>query len=128
MSASDHLSPTQFDKNTFYHGTTANLKPGDVIKSPAARGVENPRPDNPVYRHDRVYATPYHLMTARIYAHGPEDTAETGPSGHIYKVQPVGAKRHDQEVKWGIKGISYHFREAVVLSKHDPNTMEEVKD
>ena len=128
MSASENLSPTQFDPNVFYHGSTANLKPGDVIKSPAARGVPNPRPENPSYRHDRVYATPYLLMTARIYAHGPEDTSETGPSGHIYKVQPVGAKRHDQEVKWGLKGISYHFREAVVLSKHNPNTMEEIKD
>ena len=128
MSAQGNLSPTQFDPNVFYHGTTANLKPGDVVKSPAARGIPNPRPENPIYRHDRVYATPYHLMTARIYAHGPEDTNETGPSGYIYKVKPVGAKRHDQEVKWGLKGISYHFREAVVLSKHDPNTMEEIKD
>jgi hypothetical protein len=65
---------------------------------------------------------------ARIYAHGPNDTSETGPSGFIYKVQPVGAKRHDQEVKHGIRGISYHFKEAIVLSKHHPDTMEEIKE
>ena len=112
----------------FYHGSTAHFKPGDVIKSPAARGVDNPRPQNPIYQHDRVYVTPLHLLTARIYAHGENDTAETGPSGHIYKVQPVGQKRHDKEVKWGLKGVSYHFREAVVLSKHNPNTMEEIKE
>jgi hypothetical protein len=70
------------------------------------------------------------LITARIYAHGPEDTAESGPSGHIYKVKPVGQKRHDEEAmaRHRIPGISYHFREAVVLSKHDPNTMEEIKE
>lgn len=114
----------------FYHGSTAHFKPGDVIKSPAARGEENPRPDNPHYHHDRVYVTPLHLITARIYAHGPEDTAETGPSGHIYKVKPVGQKRHDEEAvrRHRMTGISYHFREAVVLSKHDPNTMKEIKE
>jgi len=120
-----HMSKKQEE---FYHGSTAHFKPGDVIKSPAARGVENPRPQNPFYQHDRVYVTPLHLLTARIYAHGENDTSETGPSGHIYKVQPVGQKRHDREVKWGLKGVSYHFREAVVLSKHNPNTMEEIKD
>jgi len=112
----------------FYHGSTENFKPGDVIQSPAARGLPNPRPRNPLYHHDRVYVTPLHLITARIYAHGPEDTSETGPSGHIYKVKPVGQKRHDKEVKYGMKGISYHFREAVVLSKHHPDTMEEIKE
>lgn len=114
----------------FYHGSTAHFKPGDVIQSPAARGVDNPRPDNPYYRHDRVYVTPFHLMTARIYTWKPEDTDQTGPSGYIYKVQPVGAKRHDEEAmaRHRIPGVSYHFREAVVLSKHDPNTLEEIKD
>ena len=114
----------------FYHGSTANFKPGDVIKSPAARGESNPRPDNPYYKHDRVYVTPHHLITARIYAWKPEDTDKTGPSGHIYKVKPVGQKRNDEEAirRHRIPGISYHFREAIVLSKHDPNTMEEIKD
>jgi hypothetical protein len=111
----------------FYHGSTAHFEPGDVITSPAARGVPNPRPNNSLYKHDRVYVTPYPEMTARIYAWKPEDTQESGPSGHVYKVKPVGQRRHDEEVKHGIRGISYHFREAVVLSKHDPNTMEEVK-
>jgi hypothetical protein len=115
------------NQTEFYHGSTAHFNPGDVIQSPAARGVENPRPQNPIYRHDRVYVTPYAGMTARIYAHGPNDTSETGPSGFIYKVQPVGQKRHDQEVKHGIRGISYHFREAIVISKHHPDTMEELK-
>jgi hypothetical protein len=114
----------------FYHGSTADFKPGDVIKSPAARGVPNPRPDNPDYLHDRVYVTPHHLITARIYAWKPGDNPQEGPSGHIYKVKPVGQKRVDKEAlrRHRIPGISYHFREAVVISKHNPNTMEEIKD
>ena len=111
----------------FYHGSTAHFKPGDIITSPASRGVENPRPQNPLYKHDRVYVTPFPVPTARIYAWNKSDTEKSGPTGYIYKVKPVGQRRHDPEVKWGLKGISYHFKEAVVLSKHDPNTLEELK-
>ena len=123
MAQNPNLNPMQF-----YHGSTADLKPGDVIKSPKAMGKENPRPDNPYYRNDRVYVTPFAHPTAVLYTWKEHDTKESGPSGHIYKVDPVGQKQHDREVKWGLKGVSYHVREAKVISKHNPMTMEEIKD
>jgi hypothetical protein len=113
----------------FFHGSTEHFKPGDVIQSPAARGLDNPRPDNRLYKHDRVYVSP-HKFVAQNYVWIKGDTEESGPSGAIYKVKPVGQKRHDEEAmrRHHIPGIAYHFREAVVLSKHHPLTGEEIHD
>jgi hypothetical protein len=113
----------------FFHGSTEHFAPGDVIKSPAARGLDNPRPEIDEYQHDRVYATP-HAFVAQNYVWKKGDTEQSGPSGFIYKVKPVGQKRVDQEAlrRHRIPGISYHFREAVVLSKHHPLTGAEIKE
>ena len=113
----------------FFHGSTEHFKPGDVIQAPAARGLDNPRPDNPYYKHDRVYASP-HPFVAQNYTWKEGDTTESGPSGYVYKVKPVGQKRVDEEAvrRHRIPGISYHFREAVVVSKHHPYTFKEITE
>lgn len=101
-----------------FHGTPESLNPGDIIKSPAARGLDNPRPDNPYYKHNRVYVSPL-PSTAAIYAFKPGDTTESGPSGNIYEVEPVGRLLNDQEAiaRHRIPGIAYHAREAKVIRK-----------
>jgi hypothetical protein len=116
----------------FYHGSPENFKPGDVIKPPIQRGLENPRKDNPYYKPDRVYVTPFPHPVAVNYAWTKQDmeSQTQTPSGYIYKVKPVGAKRNDEEAlrRHKLPGLSYHFREAVVISKHHPMTMKEVTE
>ena len=66
MAASDHLSQALF------HGSTADLKPGDII--------------NPVNR-EHAYATPRYRSALR-FAKSPE---------HVYEVEPVNPE--DVEVR-----------------------------
>ena len=69
MSASDNLSAVLF------HGTMANLKPGDVVQPKEATGYGAPL----------AFATPHHSV-ARAFAVDKE-----GNKGHIYHVEPIDA-------------------------------------
>lgn len=73
--------------NDLYHGTRADLKPGDLIAFTGAAGIE--RPDGMT---GYVYLTPD--LDAAIWA--AELAAGDGP-GRVYRVEPTGRVEDDPE-------------------------------
>jgi hypothetical protein len=88
MSAIDNLSPPQF-----YHGTNAELSPGDVV-SPGHKATFGKEPMT------HVYATT-HLEAAKAY--GMSRKRLHGGESHVYSVSAEGAEP-DPEGKSAGKG------------------------
>lgn len=85
MSAHDWLQQAQF--GPLFHGTRAELEPGDVI-TPRTKKV--------------AHASP-HAATARVFAGGTK--AVRAGEGHVYEVEPL-----DQEQTWS-QQMKYTGRE-----------------
>lgn len=83
MSAHDHLSPVQF-----YHGTHAQLSPGDYIEPGHPGNFDASSPEH-------VYFTP-HVESARNYAFSLGAFREP-PSEHTYEVETTGEHELDPE-------------------------------
>lgn len=77
-----------------FHGTFQEFQPGDVIASPAARGEENPRPNNIYYRPNQVYFSPHYQVAEQFATKLNDDGYEYG---HVYEVEPIGRKQQDEE-------------------------------
>lgn len=85
MSAQDNLNQVQF-----YHGTNAELNPGDVL---TAKGANEYGRAEAGSRTGHVYATT-DLEQAWTYARSRSSAADgvwhQGHVGHVYQVQPTG--------------------------------------
>ena len=87
MAASDHLQPQQF-----YHGTDAELQPGDMITSPSSRRVAG---RHATRRGDFSFFTT-DALNARTYAprtFGYDDAP--GRTKYVYTVEPTGSYNRD---------------------------------
>ena len=93
MTASDHLQPQQF----FYHGTNADLKPGDYL---SPRGANDYGRAEGASHRSYVYAT-YALEQAWTYARSRVSAADgqlhEGHVGNVYQVQPTGKVTSDPD-------------------------------
>lgn len=110
MAATDDLRSQRF-----YHGTRADLKPGDLIE-----------PGQTTY----VYLTPN--LDAAIW--GAELAVGEGP-GRVYIVEPTGQIEQDPEKSAGTPTMSYRSREPLRVTGevtdwqgHSPEALQAMKD
>jgi hypothetical protein len=82
MSAQDNLNPQQF-----YHGTNAQLRPGDALKPNHRQHLEDSA-EGHIYFTDEA-------RTARMFALNA--AAKFGGSARVYTVQPQGDYEPDPE-------------------------------
>lgn len=94
------LHPAQF-----YHGTDAELRPGQEIIPPAERNPDNPEAAqaNPVTGGEDPHNT---FMTE--YAKDARNWA--GPFGHVYQVEPLGQQQPDPNGGKGDWAVQGHLR------------------
>lgn len=94
MSAQDHLQPMQF-----FHGTTAELRPGSHIRPAAESGL--PANFSGYGNEAHAYATAS-LPSASTYAEHALDWAYNRDAGHgktsrVYQVEPTGDYEPDPD-------------------------------
>ena len=108
MTASDHLGQ-QFG-GPFYHGTDAELQPGEHIRSAHALGLTNAISGGAMGSTRNTYFTD-EPRTAFEYAHdahmrnGGKEAFDPGRL-HVYEVQPTGAFSEDSVQEGGFKSRS----------------------
>ena len=84
MAAFDHLSPSQF---RLFHGTTADLKPGDTVLPARTLGVARHWASS--HKGTEAFATE-HLPTARYFASIAAMVTGGSKTPHfVYEVEPV---------------------------------------
>jgi Rifampin ADP-ribosyl transferase len=118
MSASDHLSPQQ-GAMSFYHGTTADLQPGDLIHSAAQRGTNgrlstSRKNQHAYFTSDPVRAEQYSRLNA------------TREKSYTYTVQPLGRVTPDRRHSAGQEGFKSKGP-LLVTGRHETGKLDEEK-
>lgn len=100
--------------STYFHGGTAGLKPGDLIRPAISLGISKVKtPNQPRYNPRRVYIT-----RLRWYA----ELFANGSRGDVYEVKPIGRALPDLDARG-----SFHCScaEVVAVAARHPVPMPE---
>ena len=95
MSAQDNLSPVQF-----FHGTKAELSPGDVVEPGHPPNYKSVRPQGREAYSSREYVyatTDPQVAFDHWFNTPPKRMSSEKPVGGVYKVEPVGDVERDPE-------------------------------
>jgi hypothetical protein len=98
------LNEEQF--GPYFHGTSAELRAGDVLNPPGQEGPRSFKVPHPLYSPEHVYFT-----TSRSQAESYAQSRATkhGGSPRVYEVEPHGETEKDPETA-GVKGWDVSYR------------------
>lgn len=94
----NNLSPRQF-----FHGTNAELQPGDMLHPNHKEGYNKERPD-----HSDFVWMANNVKDADWYAKQRVQTKGTGAPGHVYEVEPQGLHAPADTLTPGKKSATAH--------------------
>lgn len=109
----------EFNDRRFYHGTHAELQPGDYIE-PGHQPQHRMSEGNPYHDPKKVYVTPFPHVAAQ-YAWKKNDRTDEFEHGSIYEVEPEGRVMKDKEAvaRRMPSNISYTAKRAKVVRRLD---------